>query len=571
MALSACSDEPDAGTPAREDGYAYITLSLQVPEEASSRAYDAPLDYDTQWQKSIDPDDVYVIFYDTNDKIVEIPYLTKLDNNQSTLATVAGKVKIRTDAIKFRVLANVAQCGTFGTDTAKVRTKLKEYVGKSDEDLCKALQYNGFNADGKWDTRDKYLPMQSAMSSDIVLNTDRRLSVDMYRSLAKIGVVFFPDKDADAISSFKLTKVRVYNQHTYGQFISHVTPSTDIYTQYQSPYVLEESPSRSDYVEYSVPDTTLLEEIFVPEHINDGTHKDIRLQVAFDETNVLTKETVERCYDLYFTSDALDNTITSDNKNERYDVIRNHSYIFKIRRIAQDIIVDLQPYTVVDLNPDFGLERDEYGNLIRDVISGDGDDSLKKTRYIIGNTDDDNTFDDLVRIEYYKRDTTTSPWELYEQWEFSYAFADEIDGDFAHVELYKYHVDSEGEKTLFEIAKLRDWEWDTINNTFLSGRPTSIWEYANASEKATRGYRFSYTSTTVDNTTTYTVSEIVRMEYEYYDSWAYKQITTWIYSQGVADYDINADSKARLEFVDSLTPNEGYPETYKFDEDTGEL
>ncbi|MCD8388407.1 MAG: hypothetical protein LUD17_16230 [Bacteroidales bacterium] len=552
--MSACSshDEPQGGS-AADSGLVHISLSLAVPASATSRAYDDPLDYDTELQRTIDPDDVYVIFYDTAGKIVEIPELSKIDNNASSLVTVGGDVKIRTDAIKFRVLANVEQGGNFGSTTSAVMTALKSYVGKTDTELCNALTITGFS-NGKWTVeKGHYLPMQSAMSSAIYLTTDLRMSVDMYRSVAKIGVVYDPtlydaegnpitdnNGNAQVLEGYNLVGVRVINQNSTGAFISTYQPSADVYTQYTQPFILYGTQSIGSAVEYEVTNNATLEQIFVPEHKNDGSASDIRLQVGF--TEVGKAET--QWYDVYFTVDPLDNT------TEVYDVVRNHSYIFKIRRQASALVVDLQPYTVVELDPDFGLERDEDGNLVTRVHIDN--------RYIYSTENEAGT-NQIIRIEYLDENN-----KVYEIWKFSYVFADLIDENYDHIEIFKYQYDSAGDEVLFELVKYAYWGWDFENHKMKKGSLTSIWEYDNAGARTTRGFRFLY----ADDAYT-TLSQMVVTSYNYYESEAIKSLTQSIYTTGIQTVMDAADRTARDEALALLSYDSTY--TQKYDEETGEI
>lgn len=566
--MAGCADD-DVFSSVGEDsgGYAHITLYLNMADAAASRSYlDDPLDYDTEEQRKIDSGDVYAILYDSKSgEIIGIPELTAMEENTSSVLTLNATVKIPDAPVKTRFLANVSHAGSFGSTPDAVRKELEKYIGKSDEDLYKALRANGFNENGKWPS-DTLLPMQSAMSGEMPLTSDTWISAYLYRSIAKVGVVYDntvydangnPEKDSDGNTlkyKTSLVGVRVINQHTYGAFVSMHTPDKDIQKQFTQPYIQESTPIRSSYVEYTVSNNINVEEIFVPEHDNTGnntnnTTSDIYLQVGFNEAGTLETET--RWHNVYFTENPLDNT------SDSYDIIRNHSYIFKIKRYADDLVVDLEPYTVIDLEPEFGLERDEDGNLVSSTTETDGN-SMREYFYSKGTHN-------LVKIEYYKTDDASSgKWKIYEEWKISYAFANIIDENYDHVVIYKYKVDGSDE-TLYEIANISGWMWNNQSDKFVDGHATDVWEYKDGSQNTTRGFQLEYDYN--KDTKTYTLTQLIVTEYTYYDSGAIKTVKTSVYSgDGVGSFNISGDRDAQLK---NLTPTSTTNE--EFSEDTGAL
>lgn len=556
--MAGCADD-DVFSSVGEDsgGYAHITLYLNMADAAASRSYqDSPLDYDTEGQRTIDAGDVYAILYDSyTGEIIGIPELTKMEENTSSVLTLNATVKIPDAPVKTRILANVSHAGSFGSTPDAVRKELEKYIGKSDEDLYKALRANGFNEDGKWPS-DTLLPMQSAMSGEMPLTSDTWISAYLYRSIAKVGVVYDntvydadgnPEKDSDGNNlTYKtsLVGVRVINQHEYGAFVSEHTPDTDIQKQFTQPYIQESTPIRTTAVEYTVSNNINVEEIFVPEHKNTGNiTSDIYLQVGFKEPG----KSETQWYDVYFTENPLDNT------SDSYDIIRNHSYIFKIKRYTDDLVVDLEPYTVIDLEPEFGLERDDDGNLVSSEVKKDENGNSMRKYFYASETLN------LVKIEYYKTDDASSDkWKIYEEWKISYAFADIIDKTYDHVVIYKYKVDGSDE-TLYEIANISGWMWNNQSSKFVDGHATDVWEYKDGSQNTTRGFQLTYDS---DNTLT----KLIVTEYEYYPSGAIKTVTTSVYSgDGVGSFNISGDRDAQLKTLEASSTTSD-----TFTEDTGE-
>ncbi|MCM1522072.1 MAG: hypothetical protein NC039_05400 [Muribaculaceae bacterium] len=56
-------------------------------------------------------------------------------------------------------------------------------------------------------------------------------------------------------------------------------------------------------------------------------------------------------------------------QGDHFDILRNTVYDFTVSKGA--VIVDVQPYSLVELRPDFGLERDDDGNIIVRDENGD--------------------------------------------------------------------------------------------------------------------------------------------------------------------------------------------------------
>lgn len=318
-----------AGEPEEEpQEYIAVTLRLFVPSDFTSRSYDDPLDYDTKLQKYISPDDIYLVVCDEEGNIVLVPDMGEVEGTQGDeFRTVRAYVPYDENAFTFRVIANVVQGSTLAATPEAVRNALLSFG--TDKNLCDGIKANRFS-NGKWNLTkyENYLPMHSAMSWQMPFDHNITLTVPMYRSLAKIGVEYVGED-----TRYELKRVRVCRQHEYGAFVSPKVPSGDANQQYQSPYILADTPTNAYETEYTATSTNeVLETIFVPEHHNDGGSGDIYLQAGFskdDSADLIW-------YDMYFTQ-------TGHSDSPVYDVVRNHSYIFRISWIKDrdlEVIVD---------------------------------------------------------------------------------------------------------------------------------------------------------------------------------------------------------------------------------------
>lgn len=330
---TACSDNHIEDI-SLEDDMINVNITINLMAQSTTRAVeDGGLDYDTSLQRIISPEDIYLIFYNTDGTIALVPDIEPLaGSHDSPVRTLKTRMPQVDSYMSFRILANVASASSIGSTPDEVRTYLLDMAdkGKSDTDLIQALYADAFDDKGIWplNASGNYLPMHTPMSDPISFDHDISLNTNLYRSLAKIGVEYV---EADA--PFIIDRVYVVNQHQRASILSPYLPSSNPSKQYSQPYVLDTA-LRTENTLYSLSagESSLLEQVFVPEHINTGNpDTDIYLRV---EGHFIDRTKTYR-YDIYFTDNG---HLPASDANLSYNVIRNYSYIFRIKEITGPLI-----------------------------------------------------------------------------------------------------------------------------------------------------------------------------------------------------------------------------------------
>ncbi|MDE7159490.1 MAG: hypothetical protein K2O24_01400 [Muribaculaceae bacterium] len=176
--------------------------------------------------------------------------------------------------------------------------------------------------------------------------------------------------------------------------------------------------------------------LYVPEYLNltaDGAPRDNRAEMH------LTFEVPDRKGNLMEESALLEFKYYSDlgegmKEGQYFNIARNVWYRYNVRKSPTNLIVDLQPYALAELRPDFGMERDRDGNiLVRDengklikVIPYEPDETALLKDIIIGDMSYvEVMFNDVLRFrEFYdakgrptgeRQDFLRTGWNYYDE------------------------------------------------------------------------------------------------------------------------------------------------------------
>ncbi|MCM1519380.1 MAG: hypothetical protein NC098_01175 [Lachnoclostridium sp.] len=186
-------------------------------------------------------------------------------------------------------------------------------------------------------------------------------TIFMLRAYAKIEINL--DKSVRPVKSVVLTRV---NDRGFKAPKNVAREGDYVHGSYESDYVNTPNiPSEAlVWKDVEVPlikgDPLKMEErsyvIYVPEYDNTSygvTPSQIKITyVDVDNTNE-----VERLIDFKYYQKS-----GSHEVDEPFSLLRNYIYRFKLRQSA--VIVDVQPYALLDIRPAFGLERDADGNIV---------------------------------------------------------------------------------------------------------------------------------------------------------------------------------------------------------------
>lgn len=356
FSLSSCilDDEIDVNTTET-----IVELTLSYADDPMSRdvgSKEDELDETTDPQKTLDIEDIYVLAFQAIENNSENPgydtdkFIGLVDD--LTFETTSGvqKLKGRMNPqlftpgmnVYFAVLTNLKQNNikdAIGT-AVTITTFWNNMKNHTSEAIYENLIYNTSN--GRWlqtydETTKKWVasdtpripmwgktePRQLSYSSNIDLG-----DCALYRALAKVQIwignksgITGPDSN-----KFKITKITVQNANSKGYCVSMNVPNSDINKQYTAPSVPGYAALSNNIVYDDLNVTTAYSDmIYLPEHINTGeglTPIKILVEYTYNGTEYTgNKAGVIEFYDA----------------DGAYDVIRNHSYIFNITAISEQV------------------------------------------------------------------------------------------------------------------------------------------------------------------------------------------------------------------------------------------
>lgn len=300
-----------------------LTLSFSgTPTTRDVNSSDEVLDYTTEQQNRID--NAYILITDSESKLVEVIENLTITKETSSEYTLYGKMEEYQTASSIIVLANIKNQG-INTNSQEVGAWLKGFVGSSIQDLYNASIYT--NADTKgWDIATRAIPMWGTTTIPATVNNGTvTASCNLYRALAKVNVWVNEKK---GFEGFQLDKIVVSNQLDRGYCVSGKTPNSQIDVQYTETYIPTNAQARGD-VEYNCQSATTAfsDLIYLPEQLNNETQS-VTLTVHYTYNGISKSKAIS----------------FSDHK---WDIIRNHSYVFNISSVTPTTI-ECKLYYVVE-------------------------------------------------------------------------------------------------------------------------------------------------------------------------------------------------------------------------------
>ena len=365
--LTSCSDvlsEEGLGTC---DDRAPVRLTISFGENSPmSRDVDPDtngavpgLDPTTNLQKAMDADDVYLLVFNAQTGLLEYQVkdlsFSNPANDDYNTRTLSGTM-LRTatnETVKLVVLANLTQNNITVTledntslslnSKANVQTFIDKMIGKSQTAIYEKLIYNYDGTTTPWTlTGDnaRRIPMWGITAATQVPSTGTSLDCYLYRAEAKVqiwvnmkkGIAGTTDPNSTN-DDFKITKITVQKANSKGYCVSLNTPNESETVQYTAPSVPNEPGTQtvtygSDEHPLNVTQT-YSDEIYIPERFNTDNDA-VTIDVHYTFNGEAHTGTIE------FKKDGIGN---------RFNVIRNHSYIFNINKINE---VTGRIYYVVD-------------------------------------------------------------------------------------------------------------------------------------------------------------------------------------------------------------------------------
>ncbi|MCM1449386.1 MAG: hypothetical protein NC082_03520 [Clostridiales bacterium] len=366
----ACSDGeepriPDAGGTPRQVGFT-ITVA-DVPDMGNlSRATPAgPYDPGSGYENYIDiaGKDFRFLFFDVSNKYV-------------------GQIEINSFIpISINPLNSSKTYSAMGSLPADIATGYKDFkvcvlanwasypVLEKGDDLSKL--WDASSADNMFTFNEEPLSSRHTVPlygiqeySGITFEPDVQFNmgrIHLLRAYAKVEVILLPN--VRGVESLAITRVNGrgykapcnvdelsdYVHNSYDQdyvALPHIPAlaDEDIVTDYKMRWVSGDDGEERRFIAY------------VPEYDNtsDGAVKTY-IKVNYEENGYDPGHKIEFKY--Y-------QATGSHGKDTPFDLLRNYWYRFTVNGGPSTITVDVQPYALVTLRPDFGLERDEDGNII---------------------------------------------------------------------------------------------------------------------------------------------------------------------------------------------------------------
>ncbi len=333
---SSCSDEtfegqgPDTGAPV-------VRLTIALPGTNCAiggyeeNAYPDNLDPETEGQRSIDANDIYVLQF-VDDKLYHV--ITDLAISQPDglqVRTLTGHILFAPGRTELVVLANLNQQEGIASITAE--DLLTSYNGQAQSEIYKDLIYSYPTAN--WNLENNKLPMWGT-TGVISISSTTDASCNLYRGVAKMGVQV--DEDC---TNFQLKEIYVYRVNDKGYCAAPTQkPSSDMQIQFAETDIPETASPRTDPLKYVVPESEdtdyivtgkrFLNQIYLSEVKNTGMDSDKQLKVVVG--GIYGGEGIEGAGKMnYYRIDMKDD---KGGGVADFDIIRNHSYVFNITKVA---------------------------------------------------------------------------------------------------------------------------------------------------------------------------------------------------------------------------------------------
>ena len=353
--LTSCSDvlsEEGLGT-CDDRTTVRLTISFGGDDDPMSRDVSSPapkddnLDETTPEQAVIDGSDVYALVVDAKDN-----FLYRIEDLHITAGPVSDGYYTRTlegtmiqtsEQVRIVLLANLKQNNIQALTNTTPEAFIDTFKGQDVEYLYTQLIYNYDGTTTPWTVTGenaRRIPMWGQSQLTTVPPTPG-LSLDcyLYRAVAKVQTWVY---NREGIDGFIINKIEVKNIHKQGYCVSTANydtnnpnyAGTDV-----KPYALPSVPSGAENqtVTYSNLNEkeSFSDEIYIPERFNKDNDA-VTIDVHYTFNGEAHTGTIE---------------FKKDGTGKRFDVIRNHSYIFNINISRTDAklyytVEDWDEYTI---------------------------------------------------------------------------------------------------------------------------------------------------------------------------------------------------------------------------------
>lgn len=293
--------------------------------------YNNNLDPETEGQRMIADDDIYVLQFDADGKLFHVVTdLTIDEKNGNAERTLTGHILTSEGKVKLVVLANLNEQD--GIDDITPQSLLNTYIDKTEQEIYSALVYNyNYPSNGNpfWDLENRRLPMWGATNL-FTITAINNVNCNLYRGVAKMGIQV--DEECD---EFILKKVYVYYANNKGYCAAPTKrPSKDEKIQFAEPEIPTVDVAQSATpITYTFDATkSFLNQIYLSEVDNTDPgagKKELKVVVGGVYTGPGLVADGEISYYRIDMEDDKDN----DGVLAPFDIIRNHSYIFNITKV----------------------------------------------------------------------------------------------------------------------------------------------------------------------------------------------------------------------------------------------
>ena len=293
--------------------------------------YNNNLDPETEGQRMIADDDIYVLQFDADGKLFHVVTdLTIDEKNGNAERTLTGHILTSEGKVKLVVLANLNEQD--GIDDITPQSLLNTYIDKTEQEIYSALVYNyNYPSNGNpfWDLENRRLPMWGA-TNPFTITAINNVNCNLYRGVAKMGIQV--DEECD---EFILKEVYVYYANNKGYCAAPTKrPSKDEKIQFAEPEIPTVDVAQSATpITYTFDATkSFLNQIYLSEVDNTDPgagKKELKVVVGGVYTGLGLVADGEISYYRIDMKDDKDN----DGVLAPFDIIRNHSYIFNITKV----------------------------------------------------------------------------------------------------------------------------------------------------------------------------------------------------------------------------------------------
>lgn len=304
----------------------------RVGGDYKDEVYTDNLDPETTDQRMIAADDIYVLQFDKDGNLFHVVSdLEITGTNGDEERTLTGHLMTTEGEIKLVVLANLNEQD--GINDITSQSLLENYKGKTETYIYNGLVYNyKYPENDKlfWKLDSRRLPMWGETAPFSVAATNN-VSCNLYRGVAKMGIQV--DKDC---ATFTLKEIYIYYANDKGFCAAPtIRPTLDANTQFTEPEIPSTASQLATAVKYEVPDgeTNFLNKIYLPEMDNtelEEGKKELKVVVGgvYTGPGLVAEKAIS-----YYRIDMEDDK-NQDGVLAPFDIIRNHSYIFNITRVA---------------------------------------------------------------------------------------------------------------------------------------------------------------------------------------------------------------------------------------------